>query len=78
MKAKTRQLPPNNNKSIKFVAPRYPLTMLQLAEEVNFPDLLSKEFEASANPYDHLVKLGKVLVSAADAETSAATPGERV
>ena len=56
MKAKTRQLPPNNKKTIKFVAPRYPLTMLQLAEEVNFPDLLSKEFEAYAHAYDHLVK----------------------
>ena len=30
--------------------------MLQLAEEVNFPDLLSKEFEAYAHAYDHLVK----------------------
>ena len=57
MKAKTRQLPPNNKKNIKFVAPRYPLTMLQLAEEVNFPDLLSKEFEAYAHSYDHIVKL---------------------
>ena len=56
LKAKTRQLPPDNKKVVKFVAPRFPLTMLQLAEQVNFPELLSKEFEVYAHAYDSIVK----------------------
>ena len=35
MKAKTRQLPPNNKKNIEFVAPRYPLTMLQQKKSIS-------------------------------------------
>ena len=56
LKAKTRQLPPNNKKVVKFVAPRFPLRMLQLAERVNFPELLSKEFEVYAHAYNSIVK----------------------
>ena len=37
MKSKTRQLPPDNKRVVKFVAPRFPLEMLHLAEQVNFP-----------------------------------------
>ena len=56
MKAKTRRLPPSNTKLEKFVAPRFPLTMLQLTEQVNYPDLLSMEFVAYAQAYDSIVK----------------------
>ena len=56
LKAKTRRLPPDNRKVLKFVAPRFPITMLQLAEQVNFPELLSKEFETYAHAYDSIVK----------------------
>ena len=56
LKAKTRRLPPNVKSYAKFVAPRFPLTMLQLAERVHFPDLLSKEFVAFAQAYDTIVK----------------------
>ena len=56
LKAKTRQLPPDNKKVVKFVAPRFPLETLQLAEQVNFPELLSKEFVAYAHAYDSIVK----------------------
>ena len=56
LKAKTRQLPPDNKKVVKFVAPRFPLTMLQLTEQVNYPDLLSMEFVAYAKAYDSIVK----------------------
>ena len=58
LKAKTRRLPPDNRKVLKFVAPRFPMTMLQLAEQVNFPELLSKEFEAYAHANDSIVKQG--------------------
>ena len=56
LKAKTRRLPPNVKSYAKFVAPRFPLTMLQLAERVHFPDLLSREFVAFAQAYDTIVK----------------------
>ena len=56
LRAKTRQLPPDNKKVVKFVAPRFPLRMLQLAERVNFSELLSKEFEVYAHAYDCIVK----------------------
>ena len=56
LKAKTRRLPPNNEKLTKFVAPHFPLTMLQLAEQCNFPDLLAKEFIVFAQAYDGIVK----------------------
>ena len=56
LKAKTRKLPPENKRIEKFVAPHFPRTMLKLAEQVNFPDLLNKEFEAHAHAYDSLVK----------------------
>ena len=56
LKAKTRRLPPNNEKLTKFVAPHFPLTMLQLAEQCNFPDLLAKEFTVFAQAYDGIVK----------------------
>ena len=54
--AKTRRLPPSNKRLEKFVAPRFPLTMLQLTEQVNYPDLLSREFEVYAQAYDGIVK----------------------
>ena len=42
---------------LKSVAPRFPLTMLQLAEEINFPgNLLSREFLAYAEAYDNIIK----------------------
>ena len=56
LKAKTRKLPPSYKKLVKFVAPRFPLTMLQLTEQVNYPDLLSREFVAYAQAYDSIVK----------------------
>ena len=56
LEAKTRRLPPKNEKTTKFVAPRFPLTMLQLAEQCNFPDLLAKEFTVYAQAYDGIVK----------------------
>ena len=56
LKAKTRKLPPSNKKLVKYVAPRFPLTMLQLTEQVNYPDLLSREFVAYAQAYDSIVK----------------------
>ena len=56
LKAKTRRLPPSNRRNHRFVAPRLPLTMLQLAEQVNFPELLSKEFVAFAEAYDTIVR----------------------
>ena len=56
LKAKTRKVPPNVKSYTRFVAPRFPLTMLQLAERVHFPDLLSKEFVAFAQAYDTIVK----------------------
>ena len=55
LKAKTRRLPPNVKSYARFVAPRFPLTMLQLAERVHFPDLLSKEFVAFAQAYDTII-----------------------
>ena len=54
--AASRRLPPSNRRNHRFVAPRLPLTMLQLAEQVNFPDLLSKEFVAFAEAYDTIVR----------------------
>ena len=57
LKAKTRRLPPDNKKILKYVAPRFPLTMLQLAEEINFPgNLLAREFVAYAEAYDNIIK----------------------
>ena len=56
MMAKTRRLPPSNKRLEKFVAPRFPLTMVQLTEQVNYPDLLSREFEVYAQAYDSIVK----------------------
>ena len=56
LKAKTRKVRPNVKGYTRFVAPRFPLTMLQLAERVHFPDLLSKEFVAFAQAYDTIVK----------------------
>ena len=56
LKAKTRRLSPNAKGYTRFVAPRFPLTTLQLAEQVNFPDLLSREFVAFAQAYDTIVK----------------------
>ena len=56
LQAKTRRLPPYNKRYTRFVAPRLPLTMLELAERVNFPDLLSREFVAFAQAYDTLVQ----------------------
>ena len=54
LKAKTRKLPKSY---ARFVAPRFPLTMLQLAERVHFPDLLSREFVAFAQAYDTIVQV---------------------
>ena len=54
--AKTRRLPPTGKRYTRFVAPRLPLTMLELAKQVNFPDLLSREFTSFAQAYDTLVQ----------------------
>ena len=56
LKAKTRRLPPNGKRYTRFVAPHLPLTMLELAKQVNFPDLLSREFTSFAQAYDTLVQ----------------------
>ena len=57
LKAKTRRLLPNRKRYTRFVAPRFPLsTALQLAEQVNCPDLLDKEFVAFAQAYDTIVQ----------------------
>ena len=56
LKAKTRRLPTVKSYA-RFVAPRFPLTMLQLAERVHFPDLLSREFVAFAQAYDTIVQV---------------------
>ena len=56
LKAKTRRLPPNRKRYTRFVAPRLPLTMLELAERVNLPDLLGNEFVAFAQAYNTLVQ----------------------
>ena len=55
LKAKTRKLP-HKLPITKYVAPRFPREMLQCAEQVDFPDLLSREFVAFAQAYDTIVK----------------------
>ena len=55
LKAKTRKSYTRKSYT-KYVAPRFPLTMLQCAEQVNFPDLLSREFVAFAKAYDTIVQ----------------------
>ena len=62
LKAQTRRLPPNHTKINKYVAPRFSLTMLQLAERCNFPDLLSKEFTVFAQAYDEIVQVENYLL----------------
>ena len=54
--AKTRRLPPNGKRYTRFVAPRLPLTMLEIAERVNLPDLLLLEYTSFAQAYDTLVQ----------------------
>ena len=54
--AHTRKLPLSNKRNHRWVAPRLPCHMLQLAERVNFPDLLDKEFVAFAQAYDTIVQ----------------------
>ena len=59
LKAKTRKVHARYTQGtrLKSVAPRFPLTMLQLAEEINFPgNLLSREFLAYAEAYDNIIK----------------------
>ena len=56
LKAKTRRLPPSNKRELRFVAPRFPITMLQWAEQINIPDLLSQEFTQFAQAYDKIVQ----------------------
>ena len=62
LKAQTRRLPPNQTKISKYVAPRFSLTMLQLAEQCNIPDLLSKEFTVFAQAYDEIVQVENYLL----------------
>ena len=56
LKAKTRRLPPYRKRYTRFVAPRLPSTMLELAQQANFPDLLSREFVAFAEAYNTIVQ----------------------